>query len=158
MTTQLTELQKQSVHYADIKKRLYGKPNRPPIFKPPQPEEIPSFLNTMPSWKRDHTYFDEHILEWRRIFRNVSSSPVRAYVFRRAAQLGFTYDQMVGRSRKKEITNARALIWWEIKNYVKPSASYPEIGRLTGGFDHTSVLHGVKKIEKMKRGYSERAS
>jgi chromosomal replication initiation ATPase DnaA len=31
-----------------------------------------------------------------------------------------------------------------LKTIVKPSISWPEMGRLFGGRDHTTVLHGVR--------------
>jgi chromosomal replication initiator protein len=31
-----------------------------------------------------------------------------------------------------------------------PSRSLPEIGRRLGGRDHTTVMHGVKRVEELK--------
>lgn len=133
----------------ELRRKFY--PHTPkPIFKPPVQEVVPSFLGCMPEWKKSESYFDEHVMEWRRIFQDSQVSPVRAYLHRRAAQFGFTYEQITTPGGSRKISHARFLIWWEIKKYVKPDASYPEIGRLTGGFDHTSVLWGVKKVEKWK--------
>jgi chromosomal replication initiation ATPase DnaA len=35
---------------------------------------------------------------------------------------------------------------WEIKNTIKPLISFPELGRLFGGRDHTTALHSVNSI------------
>lgn len=103
-----------------------------------------------PEWMIADFQFDAHVQDYREwMARNLRfyGSPVRQYINRRAAELGLTYDQMIGKGRTREVTEARHLIWWEIKNIVKPDISYPEIGRIFGGRDHTSVLHGIRKID-----------
>jgi len=46
-----------------------------------------------------------------------------------------------GRSRQREITLARQFIcYWACR---RTSLSLPQIGRLLGGRDHTTVLHGM---------------
>ncbi len=132
-----------------LKRKFY--PTTPkPTFKPPVQDVAPSFLGCMPEWKKREEYYDEHIMEWRRLVHDLEVSPVKAYLRRRAAQFGFTYEQITTPGGPRKLSSARFLIWWEIKKYVKPDASYPEIGRITGGFDHTSVLHGVRQVEKWK--------
>jgi hypothetical protein len=58
---------------------------------------------------------------------------------------------MYGRDRSKRIRMLRWLCWWRIRNEVQ--MSYPEIGRLFEGYDHSSVIHGVRRIaEILKQG------
>jgi hypothetical protein len=113
--------------------------------------DLPAFMHLIPSWKKESLHFDEHMMEWRKMVRDEATSPIASYIRRRSAQLGFTYDQMTRRGRGTvPVSHARFLIWWEIKNYIRPDLSYPEIGRLSGGFDHASVHHGVRKINQWK--------
>jgi hypothetical protein len=73
---------------------------------------------------------------------------MREYIAKHAKRLGFDYDGVVGTSREGKVTLARQKIMWLVrKNY--PQKSLPEIGRAFGDRDHTTVLHAVRKIEKM---------
>jgi hypothetical protein len=73
---------------------------------------------------------------------------LREYIACHAARLGFTYGDVIGTSRMRDVTLARQIIMWLVrKNY--PQKSFPDIGRAFGDRDHTTVLHAVRKIEKM---------
>jgi hypothetical protein len=52
---------------------------------------------------------------------------------------------MVGPRKTDDIASARRMLMWEIKRQIKPSISFPELGRLFGGRDHTTALHAVHK-------------
>jgi hypothetical protein len=149
----LSTEQAQRLHYAEVRKRLYGKPAQakviPPAPKIEQPAFIPKFLHLQPLWKREYIHFDAHIHDWR-IELLARSSPLKAYIIRRSAELGYNFDHTMKRSRKREIVDVRHLIMWEIKRLVKPSISYPELGRLFGGYDHTSCLSAVRRIDRKR--------
>jgi chromosomal replication initiator protein len=55
---------------------------------------------------------------------------------------------VLGNSRTKEIMVARQISMWIMKNQI--NMSYPSIGNFFNGKDHTTVMHAVKKIDKMK--------
>ncbi len=55
---------------------------------------------------------------------------------------------LVGPRRTKELAEARQVAMWLAKQMT--SKSYPDIGRAFGGRDHTTVIHAVEKIEKVK--------
>lgn len=57
-------------------------------------------------------------------------------------------DELKGSSRKQNIALARQLSFWLYKNELK--LSYPHIGKLFGGRDHTTIMHGCRKIEKLR--------
>lgn len=64
---------------------------------------------------------------------------------------GFTFRELVSRRRHRGLVRARWHAMWEIKNNTP--LSYPEIGRVLGGLDHTTVLHGVRRHqERLDRG------
>jgi hypothetical protein len=149
----LSTLEGQRLHYAEVRKRLYGKPAPakviPPAPKIEQSAFIPKFLHLQPLWKREYIHFDAHIHDWR-IELLARSSPLKAYIIRRSAELGYNFDHTMKRSRKREIVDVRHLIMWEIKRLVKPEISYPELGRLFGGYDHTSCLSAVRRIDRKR--------
>jgi chromosomal replication initiator protein len=56
---------------------------------------------------------------------------------------------LLGTSRKREIVIARQIAWLLCKEVLK--MSYDSIGKAFGGKNHTTVMHGIKKMEKLRR-------
>lgn len=52
------------------------------------------------------------------------------------------------KSRTKDLVKARHAIWWALTYHSH--WSYPQIARRMGQKDHTSVLHGARKIEVLR--------
>lgn len=59
---------------------------------------------------------------------------------------GVTIDDIKGPRRTKLFARPRQLAIYEVSRQ-RPDMSFPQIGRLFGGRDHTTCLHAVKKIE-----------
>jgi hypothetical protein len=55
---------------------------------------------------------------------------------------------LVAQRRHKTVTHWRQILMYLAHNLT--GYSYPQIGRLTGGRDHTTVLHAVRKITAMR--------
>lgn len=102
-----------------------------------------------PEWKRKAIIFDAHVRRWREETGS-SRLSLKDFVRRRSVELGSDYETVVGPNRSREAVRARQIIMWEIKKMRGEKISYPEIGRLFGSRDHTTVLHAVKKIEALK--------
>lgn len=90
---------------------------------------------------------DAHVKAWQR-WKASAGSPVKSYIVSRCEELGIPYQEMIGPRKTDDIAHARHMLMWEIKTTVKPSISYPELGRLFGGRDHTTALHGVRQHAK----------
>lgn len=60
-----------------------------------------------------------------------------------------TKEDIMGNSREKNIALARQVSMWLCKTEL--DLSFPTIGRLFGGKDHTTVMHAYNKIEKLKQ-------
>lgn len=71
---------------------------------------------------------------------------IRAVVEAVSDVTGFATADIIGPRRHRELVRARQLAMWCCKRYC-PHMSYPQIGRRFGARDHTTVLHGVNKIE-----------
>ena len=54
-------------------------------------------------------------------------------------------NEIMSTRRRRNIVDARHEAFYRLKN--ETSLSLPQIGRMMGGFDHTTVLHGVKRHE-----------
>jgi chromosomal replication initiator protein len=57
-------------------------------------------------------------------------------------------SDMIGPKRTRTIARPRQVAMYLAKQLT--SRSLPEIGRRFGGRDHTTIMHGVKKIEELK--------
>ncbi len=131
---------------------LHAPPVRRPAPKPvelhvpeiPAPRRVSPHL---PYWMGCNTEFDAHVQAWR-AWRGVHERNSSLYVRNRAAELGFTFDKIRSQDRHRKVVAARQLLMYEVKKLF--DRSYPEIGRLFGGRDHTTVLHAVKKIKRLK--------
>ena len=56
-------------------------------------------------------------------------------------------SDMIGPKRLRNIARPRQVAMYLSKHLT--SRSLPEIGRRFGGRDHTTIMHGVKKIEEL---------
>lgn len=145
---------------AEIRKRLWGTPRKATI------QDSPVIKNTevdlglpeskpVPLWMAKEIHFDAHVNDYRVAKMEIdrfAGQPVKAHIAKRAIDFQLTYDDIVGPSRKMNVVRARQIIIWEIKTQVKPSMSYPELGRAVGGRDHTTCLYAVEKIEAERSG------
>lgn len=66
-------------------------------------------------------------------------------------------ETMTGPHRFRKIARPRQRACFLIREY-RPNVSYPEIGRLMGGRDHTTVLHAVRKVEELIAASPEEAA
>ncbi|MDO8513627.1 MAG: chromosomal replication initiator protein DnaA [bacterium] len=55
-------------------------------------------------------------------------------------------DELTGKKRTRELVYPRQIAMYLLKNEL--NLSFPAIGRELGGKDHTTIIHGAKKIKK----------
>jgi len=109
----------------------------------------PVVVAIRPLWRWTETSFDAHVRDWQ-VWRAEQASPCRAHMRRRCEDFGITMEQLIGRNRCHPIVDYRQLVMWELKTIIKPEISYPEIGRLFGGKDHSTALHAVRRVAAIK--------
>lgn len=61
---------------------------------------------------------------------------------------GVSYPEIIGPRRKACIVAARQWAMWRVKNECS-HLSLPRIGRIFGDKDHTTVMHAVRKIDRL---------
>lgn len=71
---------------------------------------------------------------------------VRAVVEAVSGVTGIAPADIVGPRRQRELVRARQIAMYFTKTYCR-HLSFPEIGRRMGARDHTTIQHGVRKIE-----------
>ena len=73
---------------------------------------------------------------------------VRQMVAFVAFRIGCRPVDLLRSRRTKQFATARFAIMWVARKATP--YSYPQIGRALGGFDHTSILHGVRRAEVLR--------
>lgn len=63
-----------------------------------------------------------------------------------AAKHGLTVGELLSRSRTRHIARPRQELMWRL--YSTGRITAPRIGQLLGGYDHSTVLHGVREHQK----------
>lgn len=123
--------------------------NKPPAVRKPIAEDrkvyVRHMLPQVPAWKQKDIRFDAHCVTWK-YDRAMFESP-SGHIKRRSDGFGIPYSMMVGETRMVEIVIRRQLLVWELKRMF--GMSFPSIGRLLGGRDHTTALHAYRKIDAM---------
>ena len=66
-----------------------------------------------------------------------------------AVILGFSVDALRGKSRQRPLVTARQIGMYAFRELTE--LSYPAIGRLFGGRDHSTVIHSVEKVQRMMK-------
>lgn len=114
--------------------------------KKPRPAPDDSQLNEL---KRQALEKDKRIAELCAELQELcgGSDPFAAQRILRAVAIahGLTVRDLTGPRRHKNLVRARHHAMWEIKQNT--GLSLPQIGRLLGGRDHTTVIHGLRQYE-----------
>jgi hypothetical protein len=134
-------LKEQHVHYLEVRARLFSSPPKP---KHLMIVETPIVSVVMP----ERVQQDWHVQQYHRRRSEVAANFPKVFIKDRCRELGASYAEVIGAGRRREIVRVRHLLMWEIAK--KFGLSYPALGRLFGGRDHTSCLFAVRKIEIMK--------
>lgn len=81
---------------------------------------------------------------------NALSRPLdAAWILKKVAEaFGLKVQDILAQSRKPTPLLARQMAMFLCRN--KLGLSYPEVGRIFGGKDHSTVMHAVKKINKLR--------
>lgn len=58
---------------------------------------------------------------------------------------GVSVEDLLGRQRTKEMVIPRQIVMYLLRH--ERNMSFPEIGKVMGGKDHSTIMHGCKKIE-----------
>jgi chromosomal replication initiation ATPase DnaA len=65
-----------------------------------------------------------------------------------AQRHGMTFERLCVSSHRRSLARPRQIAMYTIRQLC-PHMSLPAMGRLMGGRDHTTVLHGIRKIEEL---------
>lgn len=168
-------------HYSGVRKRLTGTKSPDPVLRiVPKvipkviPEVIPAVHTVSSSWDWRlskcgqpfvismeimalvvESYQQNAVAQYQNI-PIVGHIKVRNVVRVVAAHYGISEIDIISARRTKEVMRPRHVAYYLARTLT--TLSLPEIGRRMGGKDHTSVLHGVAKMEKQIAGDEQLAA
>lgn len=104
-------------------------------FEPPKVEYVPLVVvNEVP----------EELRKARAIERTYPTIP--EIVERVAEHFGLSELELLSDRRTHDVLKPRHVLYWLCKQTTRHS--YPQIGRFLNGRDHTTILHGCRRIER----------
>lgn len=123
------------------RRRLFGRPTCVTL-----PERL-----TASSQSFDGVQQDAHVKAWEKFHRSMPIGRYSQHVFKRCAELGANYADVIGPTRHLDLIPVRHRIMWELRNRFDPAPSFSEIGAIFRR-DHTSIIYAVQKWDgKTKR-------
>ncbi len=147
-----SELLRQQNHYGAIRKRLWGKPQKPKaanenipvVIEPPKPK---------PSWRLAASFFDAHVNAYRAHKFNKYTS----FIKQRCDDIGIQYEVFLNTSRRRkgsmDLSMKRHQIRWETKKKF-PELTLLQMSRICGNLDHSSLLWSFKRMDELvAKGY-----
>ncbi len=100
---------------------------------------------TRPAWIVQETLFDAHVVQHQSRQIEIAMNPAKVHIKDRCREIGIRFEVIVGSDRRKKTAAIRHLLMWEVHDLFR--LSFPAIGRLFGGRDHTTCLYAIRKIE-----------
>lgn len=112
-------------------------------YRPPRVSIVPrSVLKPKPKPRRDILYVASSSLD----FGSGSRITLHRILEVVSRISGVTVQEMVAPRRATRICNVRHCVMWLAKKHTK--MSLPQIGAGLGNRDHSTISHGVNKVEK----------
>jgi len=131
---------------ADIRRRLMSPANS---FKAVPVLKLVERTPERPLWRTQAISFDAHVLSYQWHLASIKANRAQEYIKERCIELGADYARVTKKGRtSRDITGHRQLIMYELK--TKFNLSYPRIGREFGGCDHSTALHAVARIARIR--------
>lgn len=146
--------------YAARRARLMGKApetRRAPCLTLVSPSAVvkakPTLINAggRPRKLKPRPDADDHVWVHRlHIMRQREYLSPTDFVRLRCLELRVRFDDLIGPSRQRHLITPRHLVMLETHNRY-PHLSLPQLGRVFGGRDHTSLLSAIRKMERLQQ-------
>lgn len=107
-----------------------------------------------PLWQSIDTAFNDHVTTWRRHLAS-QGAPVAKFMREWCASRGISLQEMVGPSQFRKIALPRHMLVYEIRQRF--NTPLPQLGRIFGGRDHTTILNSLRRAEIMLQAIEKAA-
>ncbi|MGE8129042.1 helix-turn-helix domain-containing protein [Methylobacterium sp. NPDC080182] len=132
---------------AALRARMFApRPAPPPVSKPRFEPQVKreGFIPPKPAVPQDFNDLPAGRAARRSVKKNASHPMVRL-MSRVARATGITVTDIRSDRRQANVVKARQILFYVARTLT--TYSLPEIGRRSGGKDHTTVLHGVRRVQ-----------
>lgn len=128
-------------HHADIRDRTYALKDEPrPLATPAEVEII----------ARKQAEIERLFAEIEEIAAQIGACKGHRIARACAKAHGVKWNDMISHRRDQKFVIARHHAWWEMREHT--TLSYPAIGRIFGGRDHSTIIYGCRQHEiRMKK-------
>lgn len=147
--TSVAEMQR---HAAEVRARLFApRPRTVAVAVQPPPEvpaEVPEEPAAAKAWSQPQVQQISFLAPQPvgpKGYYNPSLHPIRRMLSMVSFVTGVLQIEMRSERRSAPVSKARQILFYICKSYTLHSL--PEIGRRIGDKDHTSVLHGVRRVQ-----------
>ena len=123
--------------------------------RPAPPPEPPIKIEVIPTFSYPRTLKEivEELTAYEEAERGPIKLSIKTIIEMTAQQFGVSPIDITSARRTQNIVVPRQLAMYLAKTFT--GRSLPEIGRQFGGRDHTTVLHSVRKIDRILSDYPE---
>ncbi|MBX5131622.1 hypothetical protein HJB80_02805 [Rhizobium lentis] len=146
MNMQVSALREQHERYKAARERLWFTKPKAETAEP-APIIVRIISARKPAWKVQEISFDLHVQQYNERLQSLKLTPIMVYVRDRCNDFGVYYEDLTVHCRRREFVRPRQIIMWELRN--KFQLSYPRIGRIFGGLDHTTCISAVRRVDAM---------
>lgn len=110
----------------------------------------PARIERDPLWMRYVLRFDAHVTDYH-LFLAKYASPKRAFLIDRAEAKGYTLTEITTPTRLRHKVADRQDLMLEVAEEF-PEMTLNEIGKLFGGYDHSTVHNALERAAKRRAG------
>lgn len=104
-------------------------------------------LSAVPAWLYDEPIGPRRPLFADSIVHPTTKSKARQIVREVAEAHGVTIEEIVSMRRRQPLCDARNEVYWRLR--TETTWSFPRIGQFLGDRDHTTVMSGAKKHQRL---------
>lgn len=167
--------QAQKIHYAEVRRRLFGKPKRPAsvVEETPAVEVAPMKAKQLPLWEYQPIQFDQHVIafrHWQLAMQQIMRFSTTTNVHLNASDFiipepkkavkdivdevlnehpGWSWEDIKSKRRNRALVAVRHACMKEVHRQ-RPDLSFPQLGRIFNR-DHSSLLHAVGRLKRNDR-------
>lgn len=113
---------------------------------------IPALIGVLQKFKFYASFFSQSLAldELEKLANPIPKSTSWQKILAQVAlKLGTKPGEILGKSRRQDTVLARQVAMFICR--LKFGLSYPEIGKIFGNRDHATVMHGIKKIQRLQK-------
>jgi hypothetical protein len=125
-------------HYLNIKRKFFGAPKTPIVRLPKDPalnSKTKSSISPPTQPAPEPNLFEGC---------DTLSTRRKQMILPLLKESGFTWAELMSGSRQHRYLGTRAQIYMVLR---EDGVSLPEIGRMCGGKDHTTIMHAIRKFK-----------